>query len=124
MIPEDTPNQTRALSHEWELQERPFTSDVPILGPIIVMFRNAWSWMAAKWYVRPLVEQQNEYNRLFAELVEYCYSQVVEDARETSEVKHELAEITTLLISMNRTLQSFDERLERLESSRRPQENQ
>jgi GT2 family glycosyltransferase len=47
----------------WFVQERPFTSTVPIVGPAIARFRELWNSVAAKWYVRPLVEQQNEFNK-------------------------------------------------------------
>lgn len=46
----------------WMPQERPFTSSTPLLGPAIVLARRAWNWMSAKWYVRPILEQQIAFN--------------------------------------------------------------
>jgi len=55
------------------VQEQPFVSNVPFLGKIIVRLRYAWNWMSTKWYVQPLVEQQNTFNewvmRLLREIV-------------------------------------------------------
>jgi len=44
--------------------ERPFTSHVPLLGPLIARFRAAWNNVASRWYVHHIVVQQNEFNRL------------------------------------------------------------
>lgn len=46
------------------LHERPFTSDVPLLGPLIARFRTAWNNVASRWYLGHLMSQQNEFNRL------------------------------------------------------------
>jgi hypothetical protein len=48
------------------VHEQPFTSGTPVLGPFIVMVRNAWNWMSTKWWVRPMLMQQNGLN---AELI-------------------------------------------------------
>ncbi|MGB0385256.1 MAG: glycosyltransferase family 2 protein [Ardenticatenaceae bacterium] len=46
------------------LQEHQFRSDVPVIGPLIAMFRRQWSQVAARWSVRVVIEQQNEINAL------------------------------------------------------------
>jgi hypothetical protein len=48
------------------LQEQPFVSRVPIFGPLIARLRAAWNSISTKWYVRPLLQQQNEFNELAA----------------------------------------------------------
>ena len=101
----------------WELKERPFQSSVPVIGGLIVGFRNTWNSVAAKWYIRPLIAQQNQYNRLLVEQIEHFYSQLVDDARENSEISHDIAEISALLTSMNRSLDSLDKRLSLLEEA-------
>ena len=115
MPPFDPIDLEEIQSNRWELKERPFSSSIPIFGRIIVGFRNAWNSVAAKWYVRPIVEQQNQYNRLFAELIDHFNTQLVEDAREASEISHDIAEVTSMLTSMNSSLQSLEERLSHLE---------
>ncbi len=44
--------------------ERPFASTVPLLGPLIARFREAWNNVASRWYVHHVVEQQNAFNAL------------------------------------------------------------
>jgi GT2 family glycosyltransferase len=45
------------------IRERPFTSEVPVFGKLIVGIRNLWNSVAAKWYVRPMLHQQNVFNQ-------------------------------------------------------------
>ena len=57
------------LSAAAALQEKPFASQVPLLGPLIVWFRTAWNNIASRWYVDHYVTQQNEFNRLAVEQI-------------------------------------------------------
>ena len=52
------------LSAAAELHERPFTSGVPVFGPLIAWFRATWNNVASRWYLGHLMAQQNEFNRL------------------------------------------------------------
>lgn len=45
-----------------QVREQPFTSDKPVIGHLIVFIREKWNDVAAKWYVRPMVQQQNRFN--------------------------------------------------------------
>ena len=49
------------------LAEPGFASGTPIVGPLVIRVRRAWNWMSTKWYVRPIAEQQTEFNVLAAE---------------------------------------------------------
>jgi hypothetical protein len=55
-------DQITSVQARQALQEKPFVSSIPLLGHIIVKLRAAWNWMSTKWYVRPLIHQQNEFN--------------------------------------------------------------
>ena len=44
------------------IQEVPFTSTVPVIGPLIAGFRSLWNSVSTRWYVRPLLHQQNVFN--------------------------------------------------------------
>lgn len=46
----------------WEIPEPTFTSQVPVLGPLIVVFRRMWNSVATKWFVRPMMRQQVQFN--------------------------------------------------------------
>lgn len=52
----------RDLNAQWMIREQPFTSNTPLIGPLIVKVRDAWNWMSTKWYVRPLIQQISNFN--------------------------------------------------------------
>lgn len=61
------------------IRTQPFRSHVPIVGRLIAWFRSAWAGISTRWYVLPLLQQQNEFN---AELVAYLRAvQRAADAR-------------------------------------------
>ncbi len=43
---------------------QPFTSKLPLIGPVIVWFRSAWNSVSTRWYLAPLLQQQSEFNYL------------------------------------------------------------
>lgn len=67
----------RLASHA-ELQDRPFTSDVPVLGPLIAWFRTQWNNIASRWYLRDLMDQQNEFNYLMLKQLEGYEAELTE----------------------------------------------
>ena len=64
LAPTETLNRLMIdLMAQEPLQERPFSSDVPLFGPLIVAFRTAWNWLSTKWYVLPIMQQQADLNQ-------------------------------------------------------------
>ena len=61
--PASTLNQLRTKQ---QIREQPFVSRMPVFGPLIARLRAAWNSVSTKWYVRPLIQQQNEFNELAA----------------------------------------------------------
>jgi hypothetical protein len=111
------------LAEKSQVVERPFTSNVPLAGPFIARFREAWNSVSTRWYVRPLLAQQNAYNQMVAEQVRELHGRlqdldgrlIVQDKEQTNLV-HDTAELTTQLIQMNRRLEVIEQRLTRLET--------
>lgn len=108
--------QTDWLIAKAHIEERPFRSDVPVIGSLIARFRETWNRVATKWYVRPLLAQQNEFNQLIAEQIHDHNVRLIAQDRERTELVHDTAELTAQLIQMNRLLESIDERLSHLEA--------
>ena len=80
------------LLEKSQVQERPFTSNTPLIGSLIVRFRTFWNSIAAKWYIRPLLQQQNSFNRLtVSQLREHDQWFMMQD-REISDMAHDLAQ--------------------------------
>ncbi len=46
----------------WNVQERAFVSRLPVVGRLVVAIREAWNSVSTKWYVRPILQQQVEFN--------------------------------------------------------------
>ena len=55
-------DQLTSVKPRASVHENPFTSSVPILGGLIIRLRYAWNWMSTKWWVLPMLTQQNRFN--------------------------------------------------------------
>ena len=119
-------NDQEMGDQEWLLEkgtvvEQPFVSNTPIFGPLIAWFRTQWNNVAAKWYVRPMLSQQNEYNRLLVERVRdfetYTYELSSEQDHDLSRLRHDVAALHLQLKQLNRQLDELNDRLQENESS-------
>jgi uncharacterized coiled-coil protein SlyX len=103
--------------------EQPFSSAVPLFGPLIVWFRTMWNDVATKWYVRPMLNQQNDFNRLAVESIReietYSYEFSLDQERELSHLRHDLAALKLQLSQLNRHLTELDDRLKGVDADRR-----
>ncbi len=99
----------RQLAAAATLEELPFRSNVPLLGPLIAWFRAAWNNVASRWYLGHLMAQQNEFNRLavaqlegyeaeLRDLMELLEEQVVL----TAEMQRRVQELQALLADATR----------------------
>jgi ubiquinone biosynthesis protein UbiJ len=104
---------------EAEVAERPFTSPTPVIGPLIARFRSGWNSIATQWYVRPLLAQQNRFNRLVAERFGEQDGRLITQDRQQTQHSHDLAEVSALLTQLNRQLAELDDRLTQLEKEKR-----
>lgn len=100
------------------IEEQPFRSETAVIGPLIARFRALWNSVSTRWYVRPLLQQQNRFNRLLVERLHDHEQRLIAQDREQSALTHDLAELTAQLVQTNRLLASIDERLARLEAAR------
>ena len=112
-------NQMAWLLEKGRLEEQPFSSSVPLFGPLIVWFRTTWNSVAAKWVIRPIIQQQNEFNALLVQQLRsfesQVFAQVVEQDREQTALMRDLGELNLQLNQMVHMLEAIDERLARLE---------
>ncbi len=103
------------LEDKATVQERPFVSNTPLIGPLLVRFREAWLSVAARWFVRAMVQQQNEFNILVVHRLRDIDSRLIAQDREDTLLRHDLAEVTAQLAHNRRLLEALDERLSRIE---------
>lgn len=95
------------LSAAAVLEERPFTSEAPLLGPIIAWFRTAWNNVASRWYVGHYVAQQNEFNRLAVE-------QIARYEAELAEMLALLEEQVVITAELQQRVQALQARISEL----------
>jgi GT2 family glycosyltransferase len=59
---QDAVGRVAQLHERWRIEERPFVSRLPMIGPLIAGLRSAWNSIATRWYVQGMVQQQVEFN--------------------------------------------------------------
>jgi hypothetical protein len=64
------------LHQTYEVKEQPFRSDVPVFGRAIVALRNLWNSVSTRWYVLPILQQQNEFNAAAASSLNDLYAEL------------------------------------------------
>lgn len=55
------------------IREQPFASNLPLVGRLIAWFRERWNRISTKWYVQPILAQQNEFNASVLQVVQDMY---------------------------------------------------
>lgn len=122
------------LHHTWEVreQEHPLRSNRPILGFLITALRTFLNKLSTKWYVRPLLQQQNKFNyytlqqmirlqgfmqEVNAEtsLMGQQHAWLIAQGQEQDELVHDLGEIAVQLHLLQKQLAELNSRLDHLE---------
>jgi len=81
----------------WAPQERPFASSAPVIGPVIVAMRRVLNWMSAKWYVRPILEQQIAFNSAIVQIINELSSSIDSQEQELTQIRDRLAAVLSRL---------------------------
>jgi hypothetical protein len=105
------PSALARLSAAAVLEERPFASATPLIGPLIARFRSAWNDVASRWYLRHLMEQQNAFNRLAVEMI----ANYEAETREIQELVELLEEQVFISSEMSVRLQELEALVKEME---------
>jgi hypothetical protein len=90
------------------VEERPFHSDKRFVGPLIAWFRTVWNNISTRWYVLPLLEQQNAFNdQVVAHLREMDQRLIALDRDQTA-LTRTVAELTYQLARLSRRLDAVE----------------
>jgi len=81
------------LESKMEVREQPFISNAPVVGPLIVGFRTLWNWMSTKWYVNPLIQQQNEFNMTMTQTLREMIVSVEALARSVQDMQTRIGDV-------------------------------
>lgn len=97
------------------VQERPFVSHVPVVGRLITFVRSTWNNVATRWFVLPMVHQQNAFNQTVVQTFrELIHTQDRLSARldETNTWLGEIRDyLDTRIDEANQYLEQVEERL-------------
>lgn len=96
------------------LCEQPFRSDVRVVGPLIAWFRSTWNSVSTRWYVLPLVQQQNEFNALVVSHLQEMNERMTEMSermtdldRDQTALTRNVAELTFHVIRLGRAVEAL-----------------
>ena len=98
------------LESKMLLRERPFASRVVLIGPVIAWVRSLWNWMSTKWYVLPLIRQQNEFNMAVAQTLREIVASLESLTNLTRDVQMRVADLEASMSS--RVEESQERRLD------------
>lgn len=119
MLWSDNPTMWGELAQAGQIEPQPFTSTTPLLGPLFARLRDIWASVAAKPYVGALNNQQNEFNKSFAEELKAIEERLHEfkavwmrREKEQRELTWELRALQQELNKTHRLLASIESRLE------------
>lgn len=85
--------QIAALEGHMLLHEHPFESRTPLIGPVIVKLRYLWNWMSTKWYILPIMKQQNDFNMAVTKTLRETLTTVESLAQSVQHMQAQLAEL-------------------------------
>ena len=92
------------------VREQPFRSDRPLIGGLIAWFRTVWNNVSSRWYVLPLLQQQNAFNARVAAHLEELSGRAVGLDRDLTALTRDVAELTHRLIQVERRLGALEAR--------------
>lgn len=100
------------------IEEVPFHSAVPLAGRLLAWLRERWLNIATRWYVRPMLAQQNRFNQEFAGRLQEQAARLHAQQKAQADQLAELAETAARLEEMERLLQLLEARQSKTASSR------
>lgn len=97
------------LVQKAQLQEHPLQSSIPILGGFIAAIRNLWGTVAAKWMIRQVVQQQNEFNLLAADHLQSLNRRLVDQDKQIVSLTRQVAELNVTIHQLQKQLKQQSE---------------
>lgn len=110
----ETNERQDPLTDDWlwraaEVREQPFSSQTPLIGWLLAGLRDAWSRIADRPFVRPLLRQQNELNRLVLQQMAGIDAWLLVQDREKVALRRQTALLASRARQLNRRLQRVED---------------
>jgi hypothetical protein len=124
MLWPDHPSLWQELEKVSQIEPHPFTSSVPVLGPLIARLRDLWASVAVKTYTGSLNTQQNEFNQAAADELRAIEGRLREFSDVWLRQEGEQRELSSELAAIQQELHKIYSSLSRIESRIRILEEQ
>ena len=111
---------TDELASKWHVEERPFVSHKPLIGPLIVLIREMWNSISTKWFVRAILQQQNEFNEAVVRAVNEMDMRICDNDRDSTALAVEIAKVGYRLNRIENQLVVLGDRLAGIEQALKP----
>jgi hypothetical protein len=105
------------IDASWQVQEEPFTSNAPVVGSLIVRLRRFWNNLSTTWYVRPLLQQQNEFNHLLARYLDELTAVDAELNGRLTAADQDQVDLSRQLAELTYAVNRLNQRLEKIEAA-------
>jgi len=109
------------LASKWHVEERPFVSHKPFIGPLIAFIREMWNSVSTKWFVRAILQQQNEFNEALVRAVSRSLDEldmrICDNDRDSTALAVEIAKVGYRLNRIENQLVALGERLAGIEQA-------
>ena len=94
------------------VHEQSFRSDKAIIGPLIAWFRTMWNSVSTRWYVLPMVEQQNAFNSAVVSHLQEMSERLIAIDRDQTALARNIAELRYRHIQLDRQLAATGARVQ------------
>ncbi|HSH02160.1 MAG TPA: glycosyltransferase family 2 protein [Anaerolineae bacterium] len=110
------------------VEERPFTSTIPLLGPLITTFRHWWLHRAAHPFIQPQHQAQNKFNHLLTHNLAHISHQLEAQKQQLTQLERQIKASKTetdidwvgLRAELDQTATRVNQLAQRLTSQNRP----
>ena len=110
-----------SIRQKHPVRPQPFRSSMPLLGPLIAGFRQRWNRVSTEWFVRPILQQQNEINTHVIQAFDKAVQHIEEIDTSQKQATHlqsaYIIELAQQISQLEETVQELREQIVVLESS-------
>jgi hypothetical protein len=95
-------------SQRWSVSEVGFTSEKPVVGPLLVRFRTLWNQISTRWYVLPIIQQVNVILEQIYRRIRDISEWLAAMDREQTRLRRSLAEAQLRIAHLERRLGALE----------------
>lgn len=104
----------QSLAKKGVVRERPFTSQLPVIGKVVARLRAMWGSVAMRHYVRALQQQQNEFNQLLLTALTQHQARLAQQDAQGIALVQTFTTLQNQAAQVDEQLQAIEVRLARL----------